>query len=77
VKSEYPEYFRIARRLLAVGGLLIADNVLGTGGWWIDDEANASRGAVDELNRTLAADPDFEAACVPLREGLLIARRER
>lgn len=77
IKTEYPAYFERARPLIAVGGWLIADNVLGAGSWWIDDEENASRAAVDELNRTLAADDDFEATCVPLREGLLLAQRVR
>jgi len=75
VKTEYPDYFRLARPLLAPGGLLIADNVLGAGDWWIDDEGHPSREATHRLNETLAADPDFEAVAVPLREGLLIARR--
>jgi len=75
VKTEYPAYFRLGRELIAPGGLLIADNVLGAGDWWIDDREHPARQAVDELNRTLAADPDFDAAAVPLREGLLLARR--
>ena len=33
------------------------------------------RRAADELNRTLASDADFVATAVPLREGLLLARR--
>lgn len=77
VKAEYPDYLRLVRPLVAPGGLLIADNVLGAGAWWIDDEDNASRRAVDAFNRAIAGDPDFEAACVPLREGLVIARRVR
>lgn len=77
VKMEYPAYWRHLRPLIAVGGWFIADNVLGAGSWWIDSEDNASRNAVDELNRTLAADADFETTCVPLREGVLLARRVR
>jgi caffeoyl-CoA O-methyltransferase len=76
VKTEYPAYFAKVRDHIAPGGLFVADNVLGAGSWWIDSEDNSSRAAVDELNRALAADPDFDAACVPLREGLLIARRK-
>jgi len=75
VKTEYPDYFRVARPLIAPGGLLIADNVLGSGTWWIDDEGNEARQGADALNRSLAADPDFEAVAVPLREGVLVARR--
>lgn len=75
VKTEYPEYFRIARPLIAPGGLLIADNILGSSHWWIDQEGEPNREATDLLSRTVAADPEFEAAAVPIREGVLIAKR--
>jgi len=70
VKQEYSDYFRIARRLIAVGGLVLADNVYGTGFGWIDQGHGT-----DPFNRLIAADPDFEAVAVPLRQGVLIARR--
>lgn len=75
VKSEYPDYWRRGRALLRPGGLLIADNVLGSSAWWIDDEDDAQRAGADALNRMVAEDPEFEAVAVPLREGVLIARR--
>lgn len=75
VKREYPDYFRLARDLIRPGGLLLADNVIGSSAWWIDHEDHPDRQGADELNRALAADPDFEAVAVPIREGLLIARR--
>ena len=77
VKREYPEYFQAVRPLIAPGGLLIADNVLGSHVWWIDEPAgrNPDRDGADQFNRLVAADPDFEAAAVPLREGVLVARR--
>jgi predicted O-methyltransferase YrrM len=75
IKTEYPDYWRLAKPLLKKGGLLVADNVMGAGSWWIDDVGNPSRDAVDRLCRTVAADPEMLATAVPLREGLLIARR--
>ncbi len=74
-KAEYPDYFRVARDLIAPGGLLIADNALGSGSWWIDDEANPQRQGAHQLNLEAARDPEFEAVAVPLREGVLVARR--
>ncbi len=75
VKTEYPDYFRLAKPLLAQGGLLLADNVYGTAHGWIDDTTEPGMRGVDELNRLVAADPDFEAVAVPIHDGLLIARR--
>lgn len=79
LKNEYPQYFAAIRPAIAVGGLLIADNVLGSKRFWIDAPpgSSADRDGADALNRTLAADPDFEAVVVPLREGVLMARRVR
>ena len=78
-KREYPDYFAIVRPLIAAGGLLVADNVLGSNVWWIDlpEGRSADRDGADRFNRIVAADPDFEAVAVPLREGVLIARRIR
>ncbi len=78
LKQEYLRYFALAAPLLRPGGLLIADNALGAGHWWIDSPQGHSpeRDAVDRFNRVLASDPAFDSACVPLREGLLIARKK-
>lgn len=70
VKTEYSEYFQAARPLIAVGGLVLADNVLGTSEGWVDQGYGT-----DPFNRLIAADPDFEAVAVPLRQGVMIARR--
>jgi predicted O-methyltransferase YrrM len=79
LKYEYPSYFEAIRPAIAPGGLLIADNVLGSNQWWIDEPAGKSRDrdGADRLNRMLAADPDFTAVALPIREGVLVARRTR
>ena len=76
VKEEYPEYWEIARPLVVVGGLVLADNVLG-GQWWIGDEGHARAKAMDRFNRMVAEDEDFEAVAVPLRSGVLVGRRTK
>ena len=77
VKSEYPAYWELVRSMIAIGGLIIADNSLGAGDWWIDSEGHEQRDAADRFNRLVAGDSDFEAVAVPLREGVLIGRRMR
>jgi predicted O-methyltransferase YrrM len=79
IKSEYPAYFERGRELVRPGGLFLADNVLGSS-WWItepdeDPERETSRRAVDRFNRMVADDPEFEACCAPVRNGILIGRR--
>lgn len=76
-KLEYPAYWSRLRPLIAIGGYFVADNVLGTGSWWIDHEDNDARRAVDELSRTVAADTAFHSVILTQREGLLVARRVR
>jgi len=77
VKSEYPAYFPHAKRLLRPGGLLVADNALGSSDWWIGepDTNRPAHDGADGLNRLLAGDPDFDAACLPIREGVAVARK--
>lgn len=75
VKTEYPAYFEALRGHIGPGGLYIADNALGSMSWWIDQEGVPDRDGVDRANRMAADDPDFDAACVPIREGVMVARR--
>ena len=70
IKSEYTDYFKIARSLISPGGLVLADNVYATGAGWIDGGHGT-----DDFNRMVASDPEFEAVAVPLRQGIMIARR--
>jgi caffeoyl-CoA O-methyltransferase len=75
-KEEYPAYFERARSLVAVGGVVAADNIYGSGTWEIGEVGHPMREAMDRFNRMVADDPDFEAVGVPFRrQGVLIARR--
>ena len=70
MKTEYVDYYRLLKPLMKPGSLYVADNVYGTGSGWIDEGYGT-----DEFNRLIAADADFEAVATPMREGVLIARR--
>lgn len=70
IKTEYVDYFRAVRPLIKPGGLLVADNIYGTGAGWIDEGHGT-----DAFNRLVASDPEFEAVGLPMREGVLVARR--
>ena len=74
-KTEYPDYFEAVRPLIAPGGVLVVDNVFGTGSTWIDDLSDAGTRATDRMNRTIAADPWYVSTALAARQGLLVARR--
>lgn len=75
IKSEYPDYWRIVRPLVAPGGLIIADNALGSNSWWIDTPGDPSREGANTFNRLVADDAEFEAVGLPIRQGVMFARR--
>ena len=75
VKSEYPQYWTSVKNFIAPGGIILADNALGSDSWQIDDESDPQRIAMDKFNRLVASDPEFEASIIPLRNGVLVGRR--
>jgi len=78
IKSEYRGYAEHAGKLLRRGGLLVADNCLGSS-WWITDApgSDPGRDAVDAFNRWISDEGSgYLACCVTNREGLVVAIRE-
>ncbi len=73
-KTEYADYWRLARPLLRIGGILAVDNALSSG-WQITDApgSNINRDAVDAFNRAIAGDPSLVSTIIPLRAGVLVA----
>jgi caffeoyl-CoA O-methyltransferase len=90
-KANYPSYLAHAERMLRLGGLLIADNVLGTGAGGADAIHAADRGdfapgkspeaianlrGLSTFTRRVVEDREtFATTILPIRQGLLVARR--
>ncbi|MCC7146959.1 MAG: O-methyltransferase [Phycisphaeraceae bacterium] len=81
-KQEYPDYVRLLKPVLRSGGVLAADNALGSDRWWITQPTDAlapevrpMQAAADRFNRLMAADADFETGCIVNRQGVLVAVR--
>lgn len=73
-KHRYPDYLTSCWRLLSVGGLLVADNIL-WGGHVTSEQRSSRADAVDEFNRLASQLPDAVAVCLPLRDGLMLLRK--
>ncbi|MFZ1688682.1 MAG: O-methyltransferase [Flavobacteriales bacterium] len=76
-KGNYSNYFDLVIDRVRPGGLIVADNVLWSGkvldeeSKWDDETAGLVAYA-----RKVKADPRMEVVLVPLRDGLMLARRK-
>lgn len=74
-KRQYPGYYQEAKRLLAPGGYIIADNTLWDSHVVKADRHDRQTDGVREFNRIVAADPEMEVVIIPIRDGLSIIRK--
>ncbi|HXX38717.1 MAG TPA: O-methyltransferase [bacterium] len=74
-KDGYPASFPVIKARLASGGLLIVDNMVWSGRI-LDTAANdAEVRGIRKLTRIVFSDAQFSAVIVPLRDGVLLARK--
>lgn len=73
-KQEYLDYFQLVAGRIRPGGLLLADNVLWSGKV-LEPPFDPDTATIDEFNKAVLADDRFTSLMLPLRDGLLIARR--
>lgn len=79
-KENYADYFDLVFPKMPVGGFIIADNVL-----WSGDVLNAEKGrevststqALHEYNRKINADERVTNILFAVRDGLMVARKEK
>jgi predicted O-methyltransferase YrrM len=74
-KREYPQYLSCVLPKVKHGGFILADNAL-WGGKVIDKKAcDIYTQGVREFNAMVAQDSNLEKVLLPLRDGLMIARK--
>ena len=81
-KEDYPRAWRLARSRIRRGGLFIADNVLwsgrvayAAGNPALRASEEESTKAIVELNKALYEAPDFFTTILPIRDGVVVARK--
>jgi predicted O-methyltransferase YrrM len=74
-KEGYPASLPVIKSRLRPGGVLITDNLLWSGK--IFDAADQSKDTegIREFTRLVTQDPDWTASVIPIRDGVLIARK--
>lgn len=73
-KFDYQLYYEIVMERLNIGGLLIADNVLWDGKV-VAKSGDADTQNMDAFNKIVHADERVENLMLPVRDGVLVARR--
>jgi len=77
-KENYSRYYDLVADRMSPGGLIIADNVLWSGKV-VDPTAltkDTTTRLLDEFNQKVAKDSRMETVLVPIRDGLLMARKK-
>lgn len=73
-KINYANYYDLVIDRVNIGGYILADNVLWSGKV-LDAKKDKDTAAIDAFNKKLHADPRIENVMVPIRDGILIARK--
>jgi predicted O-methyltransferase YrrM len=71
-KESYPAYLAWTRRLVRVGGLILADNAYRAGRVLRQPAPAADVAAIQRFNRLLARDPGLTATILPVGDGLAV-----
>lgn len=74
-KAGYPAALAVIRERLRPGGVLLVDNLLWHGQILDPADRSPDTEGVRELTRLVTTDPAWTASVVPIRDGLLLARR--
>ena len=72
-RGSYGEYLPLIFRLLSRGGLLVADDVLGSGEFAEDGDDYGETQALRAFNGALHEDERFELAMLPIARGMTLA----
>ncbi len=74
-KLHYPNYYPLLVEKLEKGGLLLADNILWYGKVALEDCNDKDTAAIRLFNDLVTQDERMENIIVPIRDGVMIARR--
>jgi caffeoyl-CoA O-methyltransferase len=74
-KRDYPAYYDLVLPKVKSGGLIIADNILWSGKV-VEDKKDLDTTIIDGFNKMILADERVECLLLPIRDGLIMARKK-
>ena len=73
-KENYLNYFNLVIDRIAIGGVILADNVLWSGKV-LESETDKDTVAIKQFNDQVQNDPRVENVLLPIRDGIMMMRR--
>jgi caffeoyl-CoA O-methyltransferase len=73
-KRDYITYYDLVLPKIRSGGLIIADNILWSGKV-VEEKKDLDTQILDDFNKKVLADSRVECVLLPLRDGLMMARK--
>ena len=74
-KHAYASALPVINEKLRSGGVLIVDNVLWSGKIFDPNDKSANTQGIREMTRLLTGDPAWTVSIIPIRDGVLVARK--
>jgi predicted O-methyltransferase YrrM len=74
-KHAYPASLEVIERKLRPGGVLLIDNMLWSGRIFDESDHSPATEGVREFTRRITRSPVWSCSLVPIRDGLILARR--
>lgn len=74
-KTNYSNYYNLVFDKVRPGGFIVADNVLWSGRV-LDEEKDEDTQALHDYNQMVLADDRVENILLPIRDGLMVARKK-
>ena len=74
-KHAYPAALPVIAEKLRPGGVLVIDNMLWHGRIFDEEDQDRDTAGVREFTRLITGDPSWTVSLVPLRDGMILARR--
>lgn len=76
-KVNYPKYFDLLVPAMPVGALLLGDNVLWSGNVIKESKTDKDTEGIRLFNKKVQEDSRLENVLIPVRDGLMVARKVR
>ena len=74
-KQDYTKYYDLVFEKIGRGGIILADNVLWSGKVYHKNEQDIDTEALRNFNKKVQDDPRVENVLLPIRDGILMARK--